>query len=106
MNSKLYLLGDLPRTFLECAQVLINGQSFNNPMCQRWQASFRPGYTGGKRDAGCSFKMISFANINKQYGKQLLFVDPSEQLYPGEKVGLVGAHVPVKTTVFRMLVVE
>ena len=32
--------------------------------------------------------MISFSNINKQYGKQLLFVDASFQLNPGEKVGL------------------
>ena len=39
--------------------------------------------------AGCSSKMISFSNINKQYGKQLLFVDASFQLNPGEKVGLV-----------------
>ena len=31
--------------------------------------------------------MISFANINKQYGKQVLFVDASFQLNPGEKVG-------------------
>jgi ATPase subunit of ABC transporter with duplicated ATPase domains len=36
--------------------------------------------------------MISFANINKQYGKQLLFVDASFQLNPGEKVGLVGPN--------------
>ena len=34
--------------------------------------------------------MISFSNINKQYGKQLVFVDASFQLNPGEKVGLVG----------------
>jgi ABC-type ATPase involved in cell division len=27
--------------------------------------------------------MISFSNINKQYGKQLLFVDASFQLNPG-----------------------
>ena len=32
--------------------------------------------------------MISFSNINKQYGKQLVFVDASFQLNPGEKVGL------------------
>jgi hypothetical protein len=31
--------------------------------------------------------MISFANINKQHGKQLLFVDASFQLNPDEKVG-------------------
>ena len=30
--------------------------------------------------------MIAFNKINKQYGKQLLFVDASFQLNPGEKV--------------------
>ena len=50
-----------------------------------------------------SFKMISFANINKQYGKQLLFVDASFQLNPGEKVGLVGPNGAGKTTLFRMV---
>jgi ABC-type polysaccharide/polyol phosphate transport system ATPase subunit len=54
------------------------------------------------RAASCSFKMISFANINKQYGKQLLFVDASFQLNPGEKVGLVGPNGAGKTTLFRM----
>ncbi len=34
--------------------------------------------------------MIAFSSINKQYGKQILFVDASFQLNPGEKVGLVG----------------
>ena len=37
--------------------------------------------------------MISFSNINKQYGKQLLFVEANFQLNPGEKVGLVGPDV-------------
>ena len=32
--------------------------------------------------------MISFSNINKQYGKQLVFVEASFQLNPGEKVHL------------------
>src|SRR5256884_810633 len=50
--------------------------------------------------------MISFANINKQYGKQLLFVDASVQLNPGEKVGLVGPNGAGKTTLFRMVVGE
>ncbi len=48
--------------------------------------------------ATCPFKMISFSNINKQYGKQLLFVDASFQLNPGEKVGLVGPNGAGKTT--------
>jgi ATPase subunit of ABC transporter with duplicated ATPase domains len=50
--------------------------------------------------------MISFANINKQYGKQLLFVDASFQLNPGEKVGLVGPNRSGKTTLFRMVLGE
>jgi ATPase subunit of ABC transporter with duplicated ATPase domains len=50
--------------------------------------------------------MISFSNINKQYGKQLLFVDASFQLNPGEKVGLVGPNGTGKTTPFRMVVGE
>src|SRR5881409_1559303 len=50
--------------------------------------------------------MISFSNINKQYGKQLLFVDASFQLNPGERVGLVGPNGAGKTTLFRMIVGE
>src|SRR4030088_906945 len=47
--------------------------------------------------------MISFSNINKQYGKQLLFVDASFQINPGEKVGLVGPNGAGKTTLFRLI---
>src|SRR6266700_5648046 len=50
--------------------------------------------------------MVSFSNINKQYGKQLVFVDASFQLNPGEKVGLVGPNGSGKTTLFRMIVGE
>src|SRR5204862_6068729 len=50
--------------------------------------------------------MISFSNINKQYGRQMLFVDASFQLNPGEKVGLVGPNGSGKTTLFRMIVGE
>src|SRR3977135_4139536 len=59
-----------------------------------------------QRAASCSFKMISFSNINKQYGKQLLFIDASFQLNPGEKVGLVGPNGAGKTTLFRLIVGE
>src|SRR6202051_2919403 len=80
-------------------------------MCPHWPASFCPGYTAAtlfkrQRAASCSFKMISFSNINKQYGKQLLFVDASFQLNPGQKVGLVGPNGSGKTTLFRMVVGE
>jgi ATPase subunit of ABC transporter with duplicated ATPase domains len=50
--------------------------------------------------------MISFSSIHKQYGKQLVFVDASFQLNPGEKVGLVGPNGSGKTTLFRMIVGE
>src|SRR5206468_1002516 len=50
--------------------------------------------------------MISFSSIYKQYGKQLVFVDASFQLNPGEKVGLVGPNGAGKTTLFRMVVGE
>ena len=50
--------------------------------------------------------MISFSRINKQYGRQLLFVDASFQLNAGEKVGLVGPNGSGKTTLFRMIVGE
>jgi ATPase subunit of ABC transporter with duplicated ATPase domains len=50
--------------------------------------------------------MISFSRVGKQYGRQLLFVDASFQLNPGEKVGLVGPNGAGKTTLFRMIVGE
>jgi ATPase subunit of ABC transporter with duplicated ATPase domains len=50
--------------------------------------------------------MISLSNINKQYGRQLVFVDASFQLNPGEKIGLVGPNGAGKTTLFRMIVGE
>ena len=50
--------------------------------------------------------MISFSHISKQYGRQVLFVDASFQLNPGDKVGLVGPNGAGKTTLFRMIVGE
>jgi ATPase subunit of ABC transporter with duplicated ATPase domains len=50
--------------------------------------------------------VISFARVSKQYGRQILFVDTSFQLNPGEKAGLVGPNGAGKTTLFRMIVGE
>ncbi|MBW3670244.1 MAG: ATP-binding cassette domain-containing protein [Acidobacteria bacterium] len=47
--------------------------------------------------------MISFANVTKQYGRQVLFIEASFQLNPGEKVGLVGPNGAGKSTLFRMI---
>ena len=50
--------------------------------------------------------MIAFTKVTKQYGRQVLFVDASFQLNPGEKVGLVGPNGAGKTTLFRMIMGE
>ena len=50
--------------------------------------------------------MIALSNIQKQYGQQLIFVDASFQLNPGEKAGLVGPNGSGKTTLFRMITGE
>ncbi len=50
--------------------------------------------------------MISFSNVSKQYGKQVLFVEASFQLNPGEKAGLVGPNGAGKSTLFRMITGE
>jgi ATPase subunit of ABC transporter with duplicated ATPase domains len=48
--------------------------------------------------------MISFSNVTKQYGGQILFVDASLQINDGEKIGLVGPNGAGKTTIFRLIV--
>jgi ATPase subunit of ABC transporter with duplicated ATPase domains len=50
--------------------------------------------------------VISLNNVSKQYGRQLLFVEASFQLNPGEKVGLVGPNGSGKTTLFRLITGE
>jgi ATPase subunit of ABC transporter with duplicated ATPase domains len=50
--------------------------------------------------------VISFSHLGKQYGRQVLFIDASFQLNPGEKVGLVGPNGAGKTTLFRLIVGE
>src|SRR6478672_1202907 len=50
--------------------------------------------------------MIAFSGVSKQYGRQILFVDASFQLNPGEKIGLVGPNGSGKTTLFRMIMGE
>jgi ATPase subunit of ABC transporter with duplicated ATPase domains len=50
--------------------------------------------------------MVSLSNIQKQYGKQVVFVGASFQLNPGEKAGLVGPNGAGKTTLFRMIMGE
>jgi ATPase subunit of ABC transporter with duplicated ATPase domains len=47
--------------------------------------------------------MIALNKVTKQYGRQILFVDASFQLNPGEKVGLVGPNGAGKTTIFRLI---
>jgi ATPase subunit of ABC transporter with duplicated ATPase domains len=50
--------------------------------------------------------MIALSNITKQYGRQLVFVEASFQLNPGERAGLVGPNGSGKTTLFRLITGE
>jgi ATPase subunit of ABC transporter with duplicated ATPase domains len=61
---------------------------------------------GGAGPSTFPAQMIAFSHISKQYGRQVLFVDASFQLNPGERVGLVGPNGAGKTTLFRMIVGE
>jgi ATPase subunit of ABC transporter with duplicated ATPase domains len=61
---------------------------------------------GGPQDGVIDQIVIAFSNVSKQYGRQILFVDASFQINPGEKIGLVGPNGAGKTTLFRMIVGE
>jgi ATP-binding cassette subfamily F protein 3 len=50
--------------------------------------------------------VISFNNVSKHYGGQILYENASFILRPGDKVGLVGPNGAGKTTVFRVLMKE
>jgi ATPase subunit of ABC transporter with duplicated ATPase domains len=50
--------------------------------------------------------MITFANVTKQYGAQVLFVGASFQINAGERIGLVGPNGAGKTTIFRLALGE
>src|SRR5688572_29240833 len=73
---------------------------------QLLKSSERPKKPDARRLAIRNSQLISFTRVSKQYGRQILFVDASFQLNPGEKVGLVGPNGAGKTTLFRMIVGE
>ncbi|MFN0060449.1 MAG: ABC-F family ATP-binding cassette domain-containing protein [Planctomycetota bacterium] len=50
--------------------------------------------------------MLALKNVLKHYGQQVILMDASMQLNPGEKVGLVGPNGSGKTTIFRLLIDE
>jgi ATPase subunit of ABC transporter with duplicated ATPase domains len=50
--------------------------------------------------------MIAFSKVTKQYGGQILFIEASFQINPGEKIGLVGPNGAGKSTIFRMVMGE
>ena len=47
--------------------------------------------------------MIYLQNLNKQYGKKILFKDVNLHLRPKEKLGLIGENGMGKTTLFRVI---
>ncbi len=50
--------------------------------------------------------MIYLQNLQKQFGRKVIFDDVSFHLRPGEKVGLIGENGMGKTTLFRIIVGE
>src|SRR5690606_3951815 len=56
-------------------------------------------------DPGAS-RVIRLDSVSKSHGKQILFLEASAAVNPGEKVGLVGANGSGKTTIFRLIVGE
>jgi ATPase subunit of ABC transporter with duplicated ATPase domains len=50
--------------------------------------------------------VIAFSSVSKQYGGQILFLEASFQINPGEKIGLVGPNGAGKSTVFRLIAGE
>ncbi len=50
--------------------------------------------------------MVELVNVTMQYGSQVLFMDASLKINPGEKVGLVGPNGAGKTTIFRLILGE
>ena len=50
--------------------------------------------------------MVELVNVTMQHGSQVLFLDASLKVNPGEKVGLVGPNGAGKTTIFRLILGE
>lgn len=50
--------------------------------------------------------MLNISNLSKLQGGEVLYSDVNLQIYPGEKVGLVGPNGTGKTTLFRMIIGE
>lgn len=50
--------------------------------------------------------MLRLDSVTKQHGKQILYVDASMSVFPGERVALVGPNGAGKSTVFRLIVKE
>lgn len=50
--------------------------------------------------------MLNVSNLSKNQNGELLFANVNFQIYPGEKVGVVGANGAGKTTLFRIIIGE
>jgi ATP-binding cassette subfamily F protein 3 len=50
--------------------------------------------------------MLDVSNLSKTQGGEPLYTNVNFQIYPGEKVGLVGPNGTGKTTLFRMIIGE
>jgi ATPase subunit of ABC transporter with duplicated ATPase domains len=48
--------------------------------------------------------VIQLDSVSKRHGRQILFVDASMSVFPGDRVGLIGPNGAGKSTVFRLIV--
>jgi ATPase subunit of ABC transporter with duplicated ATPase domains len=48
--------------------------------------------------------VLQLDSVSKRHGSQILFIDASLAVFPGERVGLIGPNGAGKSTVFRMIV--
>src|SRR5687768_8427925 len=72
----------------------------------------RPRSAGGSassfftRIAVVSMALASLSNVEKHFGKQVLFEKLDLAIFEGERVGFIGANGAGKSTLFRMLTGE
>ena len=50
--------------------------------------------------------LLTISNLEKTFGQRTIFHQASLTLYPGERVGFIGANGAGKTTLFRMITGE
>ena len=51
-------------------------------------------------------QIITFVDVHKSFGQEIVFAGLSERLYAGQKVGMIGANGSGKTTFIKLILGE